>query len=90
MGAKGARVQGDVLQQFVDSARTAGVGYGFYYSIMKSFYLARRRDSNRRGRSETSEPLKAAAHTVRAPFLSRTRSATPFRVPTRAPSACCR
>jgi hypothetical protein len=25
--------------QFVASAEAAGVGYGFYYSIMKSFYL---------------------------------------------------
>lgn len=31
--------QDDVLQMFVDSAKAAGVGYGFYYSIMKSFYL---------------------------------------------------
>lgn len=28
-----------MLQQFVDSAKAAGVGYGFYYSIMKSFFL---------------------------------------------------
>ena len=39
VGAKGAAIQHDVLQQFVDSANAAGVGYGFYYSIMKSFYL---------------------------------------------------
>jgi alpha-L-fucosidase len=31
----------DVLQQFVDSASAAGVGYGFYYSIMKNFFLCR-------------------------------------------------
>jgi alpha-L-fucosidase len=29
----------DVLQEFVDSANAAGVGYGFYYSLEKSFYL---------------------------------------------------
>ena len=29
----------DVLREFVDAAGAAGVGYGFYYSIMKSFYL---------------------------------------------------
>ena len=29
----------DVLQEFVDAAKAHGVGYGFYYSIMKSFYL---------------------------------------------------
>jgi hypothetical protein len=32
-------VQADVLQMFVDSARAAGVGHGFYYSIMKNYYL---------------------------------------------------
>eukprot|EP01062_Namystynia_karyoxenos_P007688 TRINITY_DN12701_c0_g1_i1.p1 TRINITY_DN12701_c0_g1~~TRINITY_DN12701_c0_g1_i1.p1 ORF type:complete len:478 (+),score=111.41 TRINITY_DN12701_c0_g1_i1:82-1434(+) len=31
----------DVLREFVDAAGAAGVGYGFYYSIMKSFYLCR-------------------------------------------------
>jgi hypothetical protein len=36
---KGAAIQEDVLAQFVASANAAGVGYGFYYSIMKSFYL---------------------------------------------------
>jgi hypothetical protein len=36
---KGAAIQKDVLAQFVASANAAGVGYGFYYSIMKSFYL---------------------------------------------------
>lgn len=39
VGAKGAAVERDVLREFVDSANAAGVGYGFYYSIMKSFYL---------------------------------------------------
>jgi hypothetical protein len=29
----------NVLREFVDAADVAGVGYGFYYSIMKSFYL---------------------------------------------------
>ena len=29
----------DVLAEFVASANAAGVGYGFYYSLMKSFYL---------------------------------------------------
>ena len=29
----------DVLGSFVASAKANGVGYGFYYSIMKSFYL---------------------------------------------------
>lgn len=29
----------DVLGAFVESAKANGVGYGFYYSIMKSFYL---------------------------------------------------
>jgi alpha-L-fucosidase len=31
----------DVVQQFVDSARAAGVGYGFYYSILKNYKLCR-------------------------------------------------
>lgn len=31
--------QRDVLREFVDAANRNGVGYGFYYSIMKSFYL---------------------------------------------------
>ena len=31
--------QRNVLREFVDAAEGAGVGYGFYYSIMKSFYL---------------------------------------------------
>lgn len=39
VGAKGAAIQRDVLQEFVESANAHGVGYGFYYSIMKSFYL---------------------------------------------------
>lgn len=29
----------DILADFVQSAKAHGVGYGFYYSIMKSFYL---------------------------------------------------
>jgi hypothetical protein len=29
----------DILGEFVDAAKAHGVGYGFYYSIMKSFYL---------------------------------------------------
>ncbi|CAE7474256.1 FUC1 [Symbiodinium sp. KB8] len=39
VGMPGAAIQYDVLQRFVDSAKSAGVGYGFYYSIMKNFYL---------------------------------------------------
>ena len=39
VGAKGAAIQRDVLREFVDAANAAGVGFGFYYSIMKSFYL---------------------------------------------------
>ena len=31
----------DLLQNFVDSAKASGVGYGFYYSIMKNFFLCR-------------------------------------------------
>ncbi len=31
----------DLLRDFVDSAKANGVGYGFYYSIMKNFYLCR-------------------------------------------------
>lgn len=41
VGMPGAAVQYDVLRMFVDSAKAAGVGYGFYYSIMKNFYLCR-------------------------------------------------
>eukprot|EP00747_Dinoflagellata_sp_TGD_P223480 gnl/TRDRNA2_/TRDRNA2_95038_c0_seq1.p1 gnl/TRDRNA2_/TRDRNA2_95038_c0~~gnl/TRDRNA2_/TRDRNA2_95038_c0_seq1.p1 ORF type:complete len:490 (+),score=68.19 gnl/TRDRNA2_/TRDRNA2_95038_c0_seq1:29-1498(+) len=41
VGGPGAAIQHDILQQFVESAKAAGVGYGFYYSIMKSFYLCR-------------------------------------------------
>ena len=33
--------QRDVLREFVASANAAGIGYGFYYSLMKSFYLCR-------------------------------------------------
>ena len=39
VGADGAAIKVDVLREFVDAANAAGVGYGFYYSIMKSFYL---------------------------------------------------
>ena len=39
VGAEGAAIQYDVLREFVNSADAAGVGYGFYYSIMKNFYL---------------------------------------------------
>lgn len=39
VGIPGASIQDDVLRKFVDSAQDAGVGYGFYYSIMKNFYL---------------------------------------------------
>ena len=38
VGAPGAFGR-DVLAEFVESANAAGVGYGFYYSLMKSFYL---------------------------------------------------
>lgn len=31
----------DLLQDFVDSSKASGVGYGFYYSIMKNFFLCR-------------------------------------------------
>jgi alpha-L-fucosidase len=31
----------DVVQEFADAAQAAGVGYGYYYSIMKNFYLCR-------------------------------------------------
>mmetsp|Transcript_31928 Transcript_31928/g.71728 ORF Transcript_31928/g.71728 Transcript_31928/m.71728 type:complete len:491 (+) Transcript_31928:71-1543(+) len=41
VGSPGAAIQYDVLQRFVDAAKEAGVGYGFYYSIMKNFYLCR-------------------------------------------------
>jgi len=37
----GYHTNNDVLQQFVDSAKASGVGYGFYYSIMKNFFLCR-------------------------------------------------
>ena len=39
VGSEKAAVKQDVLQMFVDSANAAGVGYGFYYSIMKNFFL---------------------------------------------------
>lgn len=39
VGSPKAAIKDDVLRMFVDSAEAAGVGYGFYYSIMKSFYL---------------------------------------------------
>lgn len=39
VGIPGASIQYDVLRKFVDSAQDAGVGHGFYYSIMKNFYL---------------------------------------------------
>lgn len=39
VGTPRAAIKEDVLRMFVDSAKAAGVGYGFYYSIMKSFYL---------------------------------------------------
>ena len=38
VSAPGA-INRDVLQEFVDSAKAVGVGYGFYYSLEKSFYL---------------------------------------------------
>eukprot|EP00929_Paragymnodinium_shiwhaense_P002126 TRINITY_DN102321_c0_g1_i1.p1 TRINITY_DN102321_c0_g1~~TRINITY_DN102321_c0_g1_i1.p1 ORF type:complete len:494 (+),score=95.62 TRINITY_DN102321_c0_g1_i1:103-1584(+) len=41
VGAKGAAIERDVAREFVESAKQAGVGYGFYYSIMKNFYLCR-------------------------------------------------
>jgi alpha-L-fucosidase len=31
----------DVVQEFADAAKVAGVGYGYYYSIMKNYYLCR-------------------------------------------------
>jgi hypothetical protein len=31
--------QRNVIREFVDAAEVAGVGYGFYYSIMKNFFL---------------------------------------------------
>jgi hypothetical protein len=39
VGSEKAAIKQDVLQMFVDSANAAGVGYGFYYSIMKNFFL---------------------------------------------------
>lgn len=39
VGSEQAAIKRDVLAEFVESAKEAGVGYGFYYSIMKSFYL---------------------------------------------------
>ena len=39
VGSEKAAIKQDVLRMFVDSAQQAGVGYGFYYSIMQSFYL---------------------------------------------------
>lgn len=39
VGSKNAAIKYDVLRRFVNSAKAWGVGYGFYYSIMKSFYL---------------------------------------------------
>jgi alpha-L-fucosidase len=41
VGAPQAAIATDVLQEFVNSAKAAGVGWGFYYSIMKNFYLCR-------------------------------------------------
>jgi len=41
VGTKEASIHYDVLREFVNSANAAGVGYGFYYSIMKNFYLCR-------------------------------------------------
>jgi len=41
VGSERASIKHDVLEQFVDAARAAGVGYGFYYSIMKNFFLCR-------------------------------------------------
>jgi alpha-L-fucosidase len=37
----GYHTEHDLLQDFVTSAKSAGVGYGFYYSIMKNFFLCR-------------------------------------------------
>jgi len=37
----GYHTEFDLLQNFVDAARASGVGYGFYYSIMKNFFLCR-------------------------------------------------
>ena len=39
VGGPGAAIETDVIGEFLASAKAAGVGYGFYYSIMKSFYL---------------------------------------------------
>jgi hypothetical protein len=39
VGSEKSAIKYDVLAEFVASAKAAGVGYGFYYSIMKSFYL---------------------------------------------------
>jgi len=41
VGIEGAAIQKDVLRMFVNSAKKFKVGYGFYYSIMKNFYLCR-------------------------------------------------
>ena len=62
VGAKGAAIQRDVLREFVDAADAAGVGYGFYYSIMKSFYLCH---------SRTRAPTRAARRSSPASTTSR-------------------
>ena len=41
VGIEGAAIQRDILRMFVESAEKYGVGHGFYYSIMKNFYLCR-------------------------------------------------
>lgn len=62
VGAKGAAIQRDVLREFVDAADAAGVGYGFYYSIMKSFYLCH----SYSGTNSCGEKILAGQHNVSA------------------------
>ena len=60
VGIPGASIQYDVLRKFVDSAQAAGVGYGFYYSIMKNFYLCR--DFN--GKNSCPKDILPGQHNV--------------------------
>lgn len=50
----------DLLQDFVDSAKAAGVGFGFYYSIMKNFFLCRSYE----GKNSCQDTLLEHQHNV--------------------------
>lgn len=50
----------DLLQDFVDSAKANGVGYGFYYSIMKNFFLCR----SFQGTNSCMQTVLAGQHNV--------------------------